>query len=145
MAKYTVKMSCSHEEAVNILGRGHERESKIRYYEEYGMCKDCYKKWMQGKNEKIGLLFHAEILREIDEEDGSLLVEVWFTDNTTPYKDQIKSLGYKWTARNWVNDWCWLKKIKFKDVNNEVKQAEEMGATIVEEIQCNQNIFYPYI
>lgn len=41
--KYTVKMSCGHEEQVELFGPGKDREKKIRYYQEYGMCKECYR------------------------------------------------------------------------------------------------------
>lgn len=41
--KYKVKMSCGHEEQVELFETSAEREKKIRYYQEYGMCKECYR------------------------------------------------------------------------------------------------------
>ena len=39
--KYTVKMSCGHEEQVELFGSSAEREKKIIYYQECGVCEDC--------------------------------------------------------------------------------------------------------
>ena len=40
--KYTVEMSCGHKEEINLIGKIEEREKKIRYYKQYGLCKKCY-------------------------------------------------------------------------------------------------------
>lgn len=39
--KYTVKMACGHEETVELFGKGAERERKIHWLEENGLCKEC--------------------------------------------------------------------------------------------------------
>ena len=34
------------------------------------------------------------------------MLSVWFSGNTKPYKDDIKSLGgYSWSGRESANDW----------------------------------------
>lgn len=42
--KYTVTYSCGHTGTVQLYGKTEERERKIKYYEEYGLCPECYKK-----------------------------------------------------------------------------------------------------
>ena len=44
MAKYDVKFSCGHVDEVQLFGKNSERERKIKYFEEYGTCSECYKK-----------------------------------------------------------------------------------------------------
>ncbi len=41
--KYTVKMSCGHEEEKELFGSSAERERKIQYFQRSGLCKACYK------------------------------------------------------------------------------------------------------
>ena len=78
MAKYTVLMSCGHEEEVVLTGNSSDRERKIAYFEKSGLCKECYKKEMQKKAEEEGFLFHASVLPCIDTKDGSLLGTLLF-------------------------------------------------------------------
>lgn len=42
--KYEIKFSCGHTETVELFGKGSDREKKIKYFEEYGVCSACYKK-----------------------------------------------------------------------------------------------------
>ena len=42
MAKYDVKFSCGHTETISLIGPVAERERKIKYFEEYGVCSECY-------------------------------------------------------------------------------------------------------
>lgn len=51
--KYTVKMSCGHEETVTLFGKSQEREGRIRYLEAYHICTECYKKAKAEKEAKI--------------------------------------------------------------------------------------------
>lgn len=45
--KYDIKFSCGHEETIELFGNGKERERKIAYYEEYGVCSECYRKHLE--------------------------------------------------------------------------------------------------
>lgn len=137
MAKYTVQMSCGHEETVELLGKTADRERKIEYCKSEGLCRECYKKMMQKQSEAEGLIFNATVLPCIDEEDGSILLNVWFSGDTKPYKDDIKSLGgYRWSERESANDYfstvrppmCWNKVIKLADLKEEVMKATFIGA-----------------
>ena len=44
MAHYTVKFACGHTAEIQLFGKESERQIKIKYFEENGMCPSCYKK-----------------------------------------------------------------------------------------------------
>ena len=50
--KYTITMSCGHEERIELFGATKERDRKIDYFKSEGLCKECYKKKMQEEAEK---------------------------------------------------------------------------------------------
>ena len=80
--KVTVKFSCGHTKVVELFGRGVDRESRIAYYEKYGICSDCYK-------EKI------EINRAIKYQE----VEMSYID----YRTNFKELEAKKGSYNGIN------------------------------------------
>jgi hypothetical protein len=41
--KYLVAFSCGHEETVELFGPTKDRNRKIDYYKNYGLCSACYK------------------------------------------------------------------------------------------------------
>ena len=43
MAKYKIKFACGHTELKELLGKEKDRQNKIKWYEENGICSDCYK------------------------------------------------------------------------------------------------------
>lgn len=139
MAKYTVLMSCGHEDTVELFGKNSERERKIAYFEANGLCKECYKKKMQDQIEAEGFHFNASVLPLIDENDGEILLFVWFSGNTKPYREEIKGLGgYRWTEKQIDDNFsfrkpsmCWNKTIKLKDLQDEITKAVSIGADSV--------------
>lgn len=140
MAKYAILMSCGHEDTVELLGNGKERERKIAYYEKNGLCKKCYKKKMEEQTESEELIFNATVLPYINEENGDIMLSVWFAGNTRPCKDAIKSLGgYKWSERAAAIDFlstekpplCWNKVISLKELSDEITKATSIGADSV--------------
>jgi len=44
MAKYNVTYSCGHTETIQLYGNIEDRERKIKWLSENGLCPDCYKK-----------------------------------------------------------------------------------------------------
>ena len=143
MAKYTIIMSCGHTDTVELFGKDMDRKRKIEYFEEHGLCKECYKKEMQAQAEKEGLVFNATVLPRISESDGDFLIYVWFSGNTMPYKEKIKALGgYRWEECQAANNLlslkygsCWGKTVKFQDLKGEIEKAKSIGAkeTVAEE------------
>lgn len=95
--KYTVTYSCGHTGTVQLYGKTEERERKIKYYEEYGLCPECYKKQKQEENEKMGLLLCSTIEYELSRK-GEIQVRLSFRGDTKPHKEEIKALGYRWTV-----------------------------------------------
>lgn len=51
MAKYNVTYSCGHSDTVQLYGPGRDRERKIEWMEESGLCPDCYKAKMQAQRD----------------------------------------------------------------------------------------------
>ena len=44
MAKYEITFSCGHTEERQLYGKMADRERKIAYFEEHGLCSECYRK-----------------------------------------------------------------------------------------------------
>lgn len=42
--KYDVTFSCGHTETVELFGKSADRERRIEWYKEHGVCTECYKK-----------------------------------------------------------------------------------------------------
>lgn len=104
--KYTVLMSCGHEETIDLVGKNSERERKIEYFKAYSLCKECYKRTMAEKSVNEPFTFHMTVLPYIDKENGNICLSVWFSGNTKPYKDAIKTLGgYSWSGRESAEDY----------------------------------------
>lgn len=148
MAKYQVKMSCGHTEIKELTGKNADREKKIRYYEEQGLCSECYKNMKQEEAKAEGLIFNAVVLPYVDETDGGILLQIYFSGDTMSHKDEIKSLdnddnseeqkpanGYKWSERLSGGDYfsyrpqlCWNKIIKIENLQEEIAKAISIGA-----------------
>lgn len=94
--KYTITMSCGHEVVVDLIGPGADREKKIKYYEAYGLCKECYKKNLEKSQKEVGLCFDVSATSKIDYKTGEPLINLYFYGDTMPHKEEIKALGYMW-------------------------------------------------
>lgn len=136
MAKYTIKMSCGHEQEVSLFGKSTERERKIHYFETQGLCKECYKKKMDEMSEAQPFTYNIGILPYINEENGEILLFAWFEGNVKPHKEQIKELGYKWQQKEksenlfglmYSNEMCWGKTFDAKDLEEEIKRSKSIG------------------
>lgn len=138
--KYTILMSCGHEDTIELTGKGSDRERKLEYFKSDGLCKACYKKKMEEETGKEPLTFNFTVLPFIDEQDGNILLNVWFDGNTMPKKDDIKSLGdYRWGKRRSANDHfstdrpplCWNKCIPLDMLPAEIEKAKSIGAECI--------------
>ena len=47
--KYEVKFSCGHTETVSLFGKTAERERKLQYFADQGLCSHCYQEWQQAQ------------------------------------------------------------------------------------------------
>lgn len=139
--KETIIMSCGHEETVEVFGPGKEREKKLKGYELYGLCKECYQKKRAAELQAEGLVFNGSTLSKIDD-NGEFIIEIWFSGDTKPYKDEIKSLGGYWWGESDIWDdprcrymVCWHKTIKPNELQAEIDKAVSIGVrnTITQE------------
>lgn len=139
--KYTITMSCGHEDTVDLIGKNTEREKRLEYYKNCGLCKECYKKSIREKEKNEGFNFNGAIEPHVDEQNGHILINVWFEGDTMPHKDEIKELGgYRWCERvlimediprGWKTPICWNKIIDLKELKTEEVKACSIGANIL--------------
>ena len=54
MAKYQVTFSCGHTATVQLLGKEADRQKKIAWYEENGLCPKCEKKRIMAEAKEMG-------------------------------------------------------------------------------------------
>lgn len=91
MAKYEAKFSCGHTAEVTLFGPYAERDRKLAWYAESGLCPECYK----AKSPKgyIEIEMHSD-------DDWSLR-----GDRCYEIKDEFKSRGFKFEGRS--KKWVW--------------------------------------
>lgn len=134
MAKYNITYSCGHEGTVQLFGKSEERERKIKYYEEFGLCAECYKKQKQEENAKLGFLIGGSVADTLSEK-GEIQICLSFAGDTLPHKEEIKALGYRWTAVDASQmaymhkpDMGWVKVIPYECLEEEKEKAFAIGA-----------------
>lgn len=134
MAKYNITYSCGHEGTVQLFGKSEERERKIKYYEEFGLCTECYKKQKQEENAKLGFLIGGSVADTLSEK-GEIQICLSFAGDTLPHKEEIKALGYRWTAVDASQmaymhkpDMGWVKVIPYECLEEEKEKAFAIGA-----------------
>lgn len=66
--KQSVRFSCGHEATVELFGKNADREKKIDYYKNYGVCPNCYKEQ-----------------KEIEKSIGTAEVEMSYREYKTNY------------------------------------------------------------
>jgi len=52
MARYTIKFSCGHTEERQLFGKEDDRQRKIRFFQEQGLCSKCWEEKKQLEYEK---------------------------------------------------------------------------------------------
>lgn len=45
--KYNITFSCGHTGTVELFGKDKDRHKKLEYFQENGLCSECYKKMMR--------------------------------------------------------------------------------------------------
>lgn len=92
--KYEVKFSCGHVHIVELTGKREERERKIKYYEEKGLCPECKDNFENNLNSlgceevrmsyreyKADYSYYAAKKGSYDESDKTIIVYVPVSDN----------------------------------------------------------------
>lgn len=92
---------------------------------------------MREQEKSAGFVFNVSVLPSIDNDKGSVQLSVWFSGNTKPHKEAIKSIGgYRWCSRDSADDYygfgtppmCWNKIIDFENLEKEIENARKIGA-----------------
>ena len=74
--KYDVKFSCGHIQTVDLFGKSEEREKKIKYFEKYCDCQECYDRQ-----------------KNIENSDGCEEVEMSYREYKTNYSECKTKVG----------------------------------------------------
>lgn len=148
-------MRCGHEVTVCLFGPEKERRDKIKYFEDCGLCKECYKKKLEEDKKALGLCFNVFIVEMVDYKNGEPLINVYFYGDTMPNKDAIKSLGYKWSEKEGrgynydgslknSKEKCWNKIIPISSLQEEIEKAASIGAKVPSSIDDIKTRVYYY-
>ena len=124
MAKYEVKFSCGHTQIIELFGKDKDRQRKIEYFEERGLCKDCYKAMMQEIEAYTPLGLTAQ-LNPLE----TYPFRAYFTGDTESVEDKVEALGFFWTD---IGDSDILSTSECMGWSCEFKSSEELGVVIKE-------------
>ena len=104
--KYEVKFSCGHTATVELFGKTKDRERKIKYFEEQGICPCCYKKQQEAERaaeaaKKENILSQYD-LTALPELKGTEKQVKWATElrenliaETMPFLEELAKSGGK--------------------------------------------------
>lgn len=134
--KYNITFSCGHTGTVELFGKDKERHKKLEYFQENGLCSECYKKMMREEEQAQPITCNI-ILSSHTETPFTL----YLTGNVFSVKDTIKQLGYKWNfpdsdGYGSVGDFTykyWTKNVSMMGLEEELKQLRSIfPETVVE-------------
>lgn len=136
MAKYDVTFSCGHEQTVELFGKYADRERKIKFYKEEGLCTECYKNRKREEEAEMPLTLNIG-LNVFFNHDAPF--ELSFGGNSYQVKDDIKELGFRWREIDsgfesifaMKPNYAWAKNVTFENINEEVKKIKERFPEIV--------------
>lgn len=86
MAKYQINFKCGHTGEEILFGKSEARRKRIAWLEENKECVACWK--AANRNNEDLPLITARILKPYEE------VEIIYTGNTFPVKDELRAWGY---------------------------------------------------
>ena len=145
--KHNVIYSCGHSGEVELFGPSKERERKLKWYQTSGLCPKCYAEYKNKERASQAFQITATVIPDIDQKTGDLLINVWFSGNTLPHKDDIKALGrYQWdyinTAKSSFSaklpEKGWQCIVKLSDLPAVLEEAYQIGA---EKFDAEKGIF----
>lgn len=109
-----------------LSGKDSERHKKIEYYQQRGLCSDCYKK-------SIGYT-EPELLWHSKKVPGSEEIEIWVSGKSYPIKDKLKKMGYRWSCLDSCPDTdgestkYWHKTVTPEEYPDAVEGMKALGA-----------------
>ena len=130
--KYDVTYSCGHSGTVTLFGKGTDRERKLEFFKDSGICPECFKKKKMEEEEKTPLGLKIQIFPFRTEN----FVNLSFTGNAYPVKEEIKKLGYCWSeieagVLGFIkSEKAWNKDINLEQMDKEILRVKDMFPTI---------------
>ena len=131
--KYDVTYSCGHSGTVDLFGKDEERERKLEFFKDSGLCPECFKAKKRKEEEQIPLGLKIQILPFSTETPINLA----FTGNSYPVKDEIKKLGYYFSDLEAglfgfaKPEKLWNKDISIDDMDLEIAKVKEVFPKII--------------
>lgn len=113
--KCDVIYSCGHTGMVRLYGSNRDRERKLKWYNEYALCPNCYRAKCVEEKKAMGLVASIRFpaLAALTQADHSPMLVIVFDGDTYPHKDELKRLGAEYTddypAENAFADLLYLK------------------------------------
>lgn len=135
--KTDVVFSCGHSGVVELSGSSKDRESKMWYYQNRGLCPECYKKYKQEQNEKEGLVLNIGLNPN---PHGEKPIILFFTGNSFPDKDKIKQLGgyyYDYVDHGLLgslfggNIKAWQTRCEIAQLDEKIEKAKTLNPKVV--------------
>lgn len=126
--QYDVTYSCGHSGTVNLFGKGKEHERKLAFFRDCGLCPECYKAKKRKEEEQVPLGLKIQISPFGTETPVNLA----FTGNSYPVKDEIKKLGYYFSDLEAglfgfaKSEKLWNKDISIDDMDVEIAKVKEV-------------------
>lgn len=97
--KYDVIYSCGHTGTVQLYGSNRDRERKLKWYNEYALCPDCYRAKRVEEKKTMGLVASIRLpaLDTLTMSAPYPILCIVFDGDTYPHKDELKRLGADYT------------------------------------------------
>lgn len=86
MAWAKVLCSCGHYSDIQVLGKAAEREKKIQWFKDAGLCKECYKQYLENQKALIN-----EII-EMDYRSQYKVMFDWCEKVRDSYNKELKTI-----------------------------------------------------
>lgn len=139
MAKYEVKMACGHIHTVELFGKASDRERKIKWLEENGICPDCKAKEAARGCEEIEMHYgeYKKNYSNCKTKPNSYNAETKTVVVYVPIEEPVEETNPEEQA---INAMCEIFEVKKSDTdyNNFVKMCKDALACSVEE---NEKMF----
>ena len=127
--KYYVTFSCGHEGEVNLYGKAAERDRRIAWYEEEGICPDCYRKMKEEERRKAD----EELTAYADKIEAELsLPELEGTEKQVAWARKIRAGVIRaWEAKHDIiyNELVTIRRGKIEEESDAYRYKIERGAT----------------
>lgn len=89
--KYEINFSCGHTATVDLGGPTKERERKIEYFKNCGLCPSCYKEYQRVENEKIEAKKDRAVSLWLEKAGGEELPELVGSERQIKWAKSIRA------------------------------------------------------